>query len=302
MKFKKTLKTLLLSIPLLLGSSSKAEDVYLTPQDNWWNKIEQTTGTKDKPSNVYFDVGAYSDLFHINDRLQVQPYVNLEGIIGTGDLYVVNKEWTPTTGASTVINNAVTFNGDNEVRNIIFEEDFANAGLKAIGNKFNIHDCYFFVTNGIDVYPLQDKETLINNCVFYQCDTAILNALATPGVYGTNSKIENNKFLGCRYGIYTAGTLDIGNEFDKGNNLFNGNKFNIRNESGKLISAIWNYWYDSQGNLLTTEQDIQSTIENINSKGIKGISEVDVIPFYSTDYFEQGNEQQSDVKNWEMYK
>lgn len=297
---RKTLKSLLLSIPLLFGIPTQADDIYLTPQDNWWNIISTSIGTSKNPTNIHLDVGVYENLPHRIEYLQVQDNVNLEGVVGVEDLFIDTKDWTPTTGASTVINNAVFLNGANEVRNIIFTEGhFPSSELRGEGSFFYIHDNHFINNSGdsLVIYPINGIDTLIDNNIFYNCEVGLSNAGGTT-MYSSDSRIRNNKFLKCNRALFTSWDLDIGKVDDDGNNVFMSD-INVVNYSGLTIPAQLNYWYDKDGNLLKDETSIQATIDNVTSlKQNKSISHTNVVPFQTQEFFQV----YSAVDNFDLYK
>lgn len=95
--------------------------------------------------------------------------------------------------------------------------------------------------------------------------------------------LDRNFFTDNESAIYTCHYGDeetIGSGALEGNNFFYKNELNLNNEEANPVRFEGNFWYDTEGTLLNTEEEILDTCNVVADTRTKNISSlIDVVPF-----------------------
>jgi len=212
-------------------------------------------------------------------------------------LEVNGLAWMPVTSDFPNIQDNILLK-NSSLENIVLHGGNNNRPSIQIGNGNNdVSNCLIY-NGGVGGIFFDNTSANISYNIIRECNAGLEFC---DGFDRQNSMVYSNAIIDCTWGVYCAGELALGdvgeeNKFIgyEGNNILK-NRINIMNLFDRLNKAEGNWWYDQEGNLLTSEGDIQNTIINYGLN--KSNSGVDVVPFKDYDYFEQTTA----VENWDMY-
>ncbi len=201
------------------------------------------------------------------DRVRIQPK---EGMDSVSNVEVSNCYFIGDKGEYSYAYGGIGLYGTN-VSNIFIRD-----------NIFNYSEQYGFGFSNSDFYTTENAPVLTGN-LFYDC---------REGIYSLS------------YNYFSLGDLSKGIE---GNNIFTHCDYSLNlAETSGTISAEMNYWYSSDGVLLTNEEDILSTINDrsFTSPATLVFNEystnekIDVVPFQTKHPYSK----ESTISRWSSYE
>jgi len=239
---------------------------------------------------VNLESKVYENLIMDNDTIYVGtlPTERIEElkqkIIKEGKIpkNIIDKKYTTLSGQ-------VNWGDNTEVRNTQFH-NLESLGYLGIGNAVRNSVIYSDIPNGLETNNSTIEFT--NNIFSGFTDSGLI--INDTGYGGHN--ITDNLFCWNNIGLRVQEKANIGDEQQEGRNIFYKNDLNVV-ISGNVPSTPTrlegNWWYDSYGTFLDTEENILKTIKantpELSAKR-KGMNSdlVDVVPFKTEEYVKSG--------------